>query len=499
VTTPQEVPSTSSEASTGSPPRADQIPAVPRAVRWTPAHVAATVIVIASVATMTGPLRDIDTYWHLLIGREILDNGRIGGLGTSWSAYAPGADWLTSQWLSEVVMTWIHDLFGWRGLIAARMALGLVVMVGLARLLFRYARPWPAVAVLGGLTITIVPAIQERPSLATLALAIWLSGASAGLLLRDERSRWWLVLGITAVWANLHGGWVLVPLAFAAVAAASSLDATTRNRIKPALGLAAVALVGACLTPVGVRTLVMPLSFVGRTEHIVEWQRTSLLSPWSLGLTLGIGLLAVAWARRSRPTAWPEIALCIAWAGFGLLAFRNVAPAALMLAPYLAVAADGLAPHRTPRRLIEASLILVATIAAVVSGVMLTVLQISQTQPLSETEPRLIAERLNAQADPNQPVTVLNDYNSSGVLAYFGGPGVRLVVDGRADRFPADWVKRIGNLQDGVGIDEGLKEIAPQAVVTEKNSVLSQTLVQDKQWVIELEDGRYVLLLPPPV
>ena len=69
-----------------------------RPVPWL--ALAAVVALLVPLRAALGPIRDIDVYWHLLVGREILDGVPVGEAGRGWSM-APVADTLswTPMWL----------------------------------------------------------------------------------------------------------------------------------------------------------------------------------------------------------------------------------------------------------------------------------------------------------------------------------------------------------------------------------------------------------------
>jgi hypothetical protein len=363
-------------------------------------------------------------------------------------------------------------------------------------LLLRRTRPWPTALLLLLVAPVLVSTAQERPNLGTLLLTVWLSARAAGALLDGRVPRWWEVLAVTALWANLHGGWVLVPLGFGLLAAAGALDRTRRSLVRPALILVLAGLVGACLTPFGVRTLVLPLSFTGRTSHIAEWQRTEAFDLWTMGLLLVLGLLVVAWSRRGPRPSVADLVVVGGWAAFGMLAIRNVAPATLMILPIAAASIDRLLPRRGGPP-VDRGLVITAVITAATAGVAMTLWVLATTDPLTDTQPRRIAAAIAADAGSASPARVLNEYDASGVLAYFGGPGVILAVDGRADRFEPSWIDTMLEVQRGERDPwPVLDDLDATHVVTEDGCALQRLLEQDGRWRTVLVDGDYALLVP---
>jgi len=180
------------------------------------AHLALIAVGIAAFALTIGPITDIDTYWHVLIGQEILDSHSVANLGNSWSTF--DASWRTTQWLFEVVMAGMYNAAGWAGIIWLRTALVLVFLTAYALMLLKRATP---AAVLIVFTLSLIPVsylFQERPLMASLIALIWLSAVAFDLLVAGRPPRWFVVAPIVIVWANLHGMWVLAPALFAVIA-----------------------------------------------------------------------------------------------------------------------------------------------------------------------------------------------------------------------------------------------------------------------------------------
>src|SRR5436309_1309711 len=57
-------------------------------------------------------LSDPDTYWHIGIGRWIIEHKAIPDHDV-FSYSIPGAPWIPFAWLADVVFAWLYDHFGW--------------------------------------------------------------------------------------------------------------------------------------------------------------------------------------------------------------------------------------------------------------------------------------------------------------------------------------------------------------------------------------------------
>lgn len=467
-----------------------------------PLHVVMALWAAVLGHSVAAHVNDLDSYWHVLLGRQILQTGSLDDLGRSWLGVEAGP-WATSQWLSEVAMAAAVDAWGWQALVVGR---DLLVVAVFAVLVVTLAPRRPVPLVLAVLTATALlgPTMaQDRPQTVSFVF-LALLGAACVRLLDDGRPPPPLVVaGCCLLWAQLHGLWVLAPAAFALVAVGVLLDGPAdpvlRARARHA-AVAAVAALAGLLNPLGLRSLTLPLELRSATSGLIaEWMRTSLSQLHSAGLLLLVLLIGVAWARTPGRVPRVELLWGAAWGCFALLAHRNVTVAALMLAPAAMVAADRAwgdrlrAVRRVPGRT-EGALLVAAVVALTAAGPVLAVSRALAGDPL-ETAPAVrIAERL---AREPAPVRVFNAYNPSGVLAAFGGGQVRLVVDGRADLWGAEHIERVLDAQDlADGWERTVRDADPDVFVLPSDAPLVTLLTREGDWRVDLRDGDYVLLVP---
>ena len=140
-----------------------------------------------------------------------------------------------------------------------------------------------------------------------------------------ELPRWWLILPGTWVWANLHGGWVLVPITLSLVVVGRLADHGLRDRgAWTALGMGAASVIAGTLTPAGTSSTFAIVRFSGATDAIQEWRATAPFEGIGF-LTAGMAVLALVALSGSRPpiSSWVT---CIALLLFSWTAVRNVAP-----------------------------------------------------------------------------------------------------------------------------------------------------------------------------
>jgi hypothetical protein len=465
-----------------------------------PAHVVLGLLSAAWGWSLSTSVNDLDSYWHVLVGRQILADGSLDDLGRSWLG-VDAPSWATSQWLSEVAMAAAVDTFGWGALVVGRDLLMVLLGVCLLATLVPRRPPLLVVPVFLALALLGPVAAQDRPQTVSFVFVVLVGAACVRIWDADARPPLLAVAGCSLLWAQLHGLWILAPAAFLLVATGALLDGgDARGRGSRYALLAAAASMAGLLNPLGLRSLLLPLELrSAASDSIAEWQRTDLGPPQTYALTTLLVLLVVAWARSGRAVPRVELLWGVAWAVFAALAHRNVAVSVLMLAPAVLAASDRVwgdrvrSAVRPSGRREGAALLAVASVLAVL-GPVLAVTRAVQGDPLDRTPALQIARRLAASP---APVRVFNTYNASGALAAFGGGKVRLVVDGRADLWGADDIRRIVDAQRlAPGWERTVEDFRPDVLVLLGDGALTELLVREGDWRVDLRDGDYVLLVP---
>jgi hypothetical protein len=449
------------------------------------------------------PVNDIDSYWHVAVGREIVARHTLTGLGRQWLGVdAPG--WDTSQWLSEVLMHGLVDRFGWIALPTIRLvaAAGLFAILWLT--LVRRRQPIAAFVVVLGVVVGLEVLLQDRPATVSLLFIALLAAACERLWTAGRRPAPLLVAGLCLLWAQLHGLWVLAPAAFALVALGGVLDHGRRSpQVRSAMICLAASLAG-ILNPRGAVSFLLPFRFRDAASGAIgEWSPTTFTFSLTIAWGILIALLILAWARTPSTITWTEILWVLAWTVFGLSATRNVGPAILLTAPVVLRALERWGGARLDRLVRapgrrEARVLAVTAVVTVLVGVGVTGGVLARTDPLARTPALAIARRLTAAPGP---LRVWNAYNASGSLIAFGGGRdghLRLVVDGRSDLWGGAYIGDVGNVAAlGDGWESRLDAFRPDAVVITSGSALVHVLQREREWTAVQYDGDYVLLVPP--
>jgi len=178
-----------------------------------PAHVAIAILFAGALWVATTPVNDLDSYWHVQIGQEILARHTFAGLGQHWLG-VPNGDWRTSQWLSEVGMYLAVDRLGWSALPILRLLTALALFAVLVLTLVRRRQLIASFIVVLLLVVGLEVLFQDRPQTVSLVFVALLGAACERLWAVGRRPPLLLVAGLSLLWAQLHGLWVLAPAAF---------------------------------------------------------------------------------------------------------------------------------------------------------------------------------------------------------------------------------------------------------------------------------------------
>jgi hypothetical protein len=241
-------------------------------------------------------LIDPDTMWQITVGQWISDH-RAVPVTDVYSFTMRGQPWISTQWMAQVLYAKAYTAFGWSGpVVLASVAISATFALLAKFLNRRLSESTTLVFVAAALALT-VPHLFARPHvLAMPVMVAWVGGLLAAADRRRAPSFWWLPL--MALWANLHGGFVLGLVLTAPIALDAVLSADARSRRSLALRWAAfgiAALLASLATPYGWNALLASqkiLSLGAALPLILEWKPAEFggFNGLEICLLLGIGL-----------------------------------------------------------------------------------------------------------------------------------------------------------------------------------------------------------------
>ena len=290
------------------------------------------------------PLSDADFWWHLKTGEYIVATGIIPRRDFfSFTNY--GRPWVAHEWLSEVIFYVIYSRLGFNALILIfAIITALAFWIALKRVV---AHPFigGVAAVLG--VWSVLPTVGVRPRAFTLLLAsVFL--AILGRYARTGQGRIvWVLVPATALWANLHGGFliglVLIGLTIVGIVLDSWAAGEKLLTSWPRLRMLGVVFVGsvfaACLNPQGWRIFLFPFEIFFspiQQREITDWLSPNFQQPQLLPLAVLILLTIAALSLSPRRPKPSELLLFLSTLYATLKSNRHMAIFALVAVPLVA-------------------------------------------------------------------------------------------------------------------------------------------------------------------
>jgi hypothetical protein len=441
----------------------------------------------------------------------MVENGRLPS-NDIFTFTVPSHVWTDHEYLTETIM-WL--VYSNAGLLGISVFFGLVTYSGFL-LMYRQVRRQPVVIVGIGLALGAVagaPIWGPRAQMITFALSClelyWLQGYLSG----RSRALQFFPL-VMALWANLHGGWVIgfVWLGVALVAelagwAWEPSNPAHRKHVRFLLIVGAASAVAVLATPHGFSLYMYPFQTVAsmaQEKLIVEWFspdfHQAFLHPFE-GMIL---LLIVGFALR-RPALY-EVLLTLVALALALQSVRNIALFVAATTPVLINSyseywkelskARGWKPNLPSRQIfavITAVALLVVALATFAHIADAT--SPSKQQDLTATTyPVAAADWLAAH--PEIGTRMYNQYGWGGYLAYrfYPDPHRKVFIFGEAALMGDDLLNNYEDIQtlrpdwktmlDKYGVDY---------IVYNKGEALANVLATQSEWKLVYQDSVAVI------
>jgi hypothetical protein len=309
----------------------------------------AIVLVLVLAGGRHALFNDPGTYWHLRLGHDILA-----------TASAPRCDsltftrfqepWIDQSWGFDVLLAVVVDQAGWSGA-AALTALGLAwVYASLTRDLIQEGAS-PVASVVVSLLTAAIGCIHFliRPHVFTLAFVY----LSFRLCRKQYEQGGWAIAWIpvlTAILANLHGGFVALPLIVACAGGGRAVSDDKEGKVG-AVARFALIFAACCLAslanPYGLdlhRHVVKLLFTSGVTGLIDEYKSAPFGQPEARVLEMTVLALIALPSLSNRKIDRYHLVHVLVWLHLALTSIRNAPFFALAVAPVLAGLLDSVAP-----------------------------------------------------------------------------------------------------------------------------------------------------------
>jgi hypothetical protein len=461
------------------------------------------------------PIDDADFWWLLRAGRYMVET-RSFPTTDPFSGTAQGATWLNHAWGFELLIYGLYALWGTTGIILLQGLAAAATGSVLYRLLRRegLAQGW-SIGLLSLGALAMHGFWSPRPQLVTyFILALFVSVLADYQAGRANRL-WWLPL-LTAVWANLHAGFLSGPL-LVALAAAGELggwifgdDTGRAGGLVRARGLtfwAALSVVAALANPFHYHALLFPFQVMGEAlsqAWISEWASPPFSHPQVVVLELVLGLFLLLALGTAQPVPWRDLIVLMPLVHLGVQATRNTPLLIIVATPILGRAAAACARAHWPhlaglgRRAIALGMAgLVLSACSMVAGSRRPAQVWSAFRPtfgVADSLPSGAAEFLRREGRRG---TLWNEYVWGGFLIWHLYPELRVSIDGRMAVYgPERFSEHLAVSELTPGWQDVLARLDPTAAVVRSGSPLVSAL-RAAGWVVRFEDAIATVLDPP--
>lgn len=461
---------------------------------------------IVTLAVFIAPVQDPDFWWHLRIGRWMVDNGRLPSTDI-FTFTVPNHVWTDHEYLTEILIWLVYNA---SGLVGVSIAFGLLTWAGFG-ILYRQVRRQPFVIAGVGLALGAIagsPIWGPRAQMITFVLTClelyWLQGYLSG---RSRAINFFPL--VMVLWANLHGGWV-IGFAWLGVALAAELigwawdrsDASHPAHVRRLAIITAASAIAVAATPHGLSLYPYPFQTEGsiaQQKLIVEWFSPDFHQVYLRPFEAMVFLVVTGFALR-RPRLY-EFLLTMLALGLALQSVRNVALFVAVATPVLINSYSGYWQELSSRRGWKLELPARPVFAITTAAVLLVIAGATAVRIVDGSSPskQLGLDASNypvgaadwLAAHPDIGTRMYNQYGWGGYLAnrFYPEPNRRVFIFGEAALMGDPLLNRYEDVQtlrsnwksvlDGYGVDY---------VVYNQGEALANILATQPDWTLVYQD-----------
>ena len=466
---------------------------------------------IVTLSLYISSVQDPDFWWHLRIGRWMVENGRLPSTDI-FTFTVPNHVWTDHEYLTEILM-WL--VYSTTGVVGISIAFGLITWAGFWVMYHQVRRqPWVIVGI--GLAIAAVagspiwgPRAQMITFFFTCLELYWLQGYLSG------RSRALNVFPLLMIlWANLHGGWV-IGFVWLGVALGAELLGWAWDRSNPAhrahvrfLAIITVfSVVAVAATPHGFSLYPYPFQTQGSVAQqklIVEWFSPDFHEVYLRPFEAMIFLTIIGFTLR-RPSLY-EFLLTLTALGLALQSVRNVVLFVAAATPVLINCysaywkelsqARGWKLELPPRAIfaVVTAIVLVVIVLATALRITDSINPDKQRSLVAASYPVGAADWLAAH--PEVGTRMYNQYGWGGYLAdrFYPDPNRKVFIFGEAALMGDPLLNQYEDVQTlRTDWKQVLDQYKVDYVVYNKGEALANVLATQPEWTLVYQDSVAVI------
>lgn len=471
-------------------------------------------------------LGDGDTGWHIRTGEWILANHQVPRQDI-FSFTKPGQPWFAWEWGTDVIFAILHQHWGLAGVVLFGMLLLGLMSALLFKLVSRHCdNPFIAIGCTYLAIATTSVHWHARPHLFTLLFVV----IFLHILDRvQEQGRWnllWLLLPITLLWTNLHGGFfvgIFIIGCYGVGEGLKSLLAPERSEAQAPLQAAlrywlaaAGCLIISLANPYTYHLHVFIFSYLRAPflDKISEFMAPNFRAGGAINyeLLLFTGAGFAIWnAVRGRYAQ--VLGICV-WFHLSLFAVRNAPIFAIVVAPIvarsvsemLAILANASISSRVRHAIqrfgtaardfssLDSPWRVHAFSAAFAFLIVAALLRVSIPATTAQFDQKLFPVLALPALEARGAKNILTTDQWGDFLIYSMYPAVRVYMDGRSDFYGNDFVEQYSKLMAGApDWERTMSAHHVNTILLPVESPLSAVIKLSPQWTVAYDDGHAIV------
>jgi len=474
--------------------------------------VAALLVLLFAGAMRQLRIFDPDLWWHLRTGQTIIETKSIP-CSDIFSYTNPGREWVAHEWLSEIFIHAVYRVSSSGGMV---IVFALVITLAFWVTYLRCETP-PLIAgaalIVGALAS--MPTWGVRPQMLTLLLSSIFLFVLGNYTRGNGTGRLWWLVPLTALWANLHGGFVLGLVLIFLTGVGAALDVLAEveqgtslwRRLRPLCFVLTGCVLAGLLTPHGLRLYSYPLETIAshaQQTYIAEWRSPNFQQSTFLPLAFLILATFSALALSPKRVRLSELLLLTAMCYMALRSGRHIPFLSLVAVPLLAehtlLWAETHRWGRTlaaPERPSSGTQIIPNVVLLLLPTALAIIITSQVVTDLPTTEATDVPVAAVDYVQSHQiKGPIYNTYSWGGYLIWRLYPEHRVYIDGRADVYGDNFFDEFVKIYRGVeGWREPFDRYGVRTVLIEPRSSLATSLRQQSEWEKVFEDDKSVVFI----
>ncbi len=448
----------------------------------------------------SGSIADPDLWWHLRNAEVFVQTHSVVH-HDFYSFSAAGSRWINEAWLSELPYYFAWRWLGIRGIYFVMLAEVQLILLGVFGLAYLNAKNVKAAFLASWLAVWLATVSFGPRTL----LAGWMCLVAELFIFvefKQGKDRTWLLPPLFALWANLHGSWLIGMVLFGIFCGAGLLQGSwgrieatrwTPHQMRKLTSVGSLSVAALFLNPYTYHLVFYPFNFAFKqtlnVNHVDEWMSLDFHSIRGKILFAMLAATIVLALVRKRRWSLDELGFLLLGFYAALTYSRFLFLAAIVLTPIMARELNFFPPYRPD---IDKTWLNAALILLIIAGFIWRLP--SRDYLMRETVRQYPVKALNYLQQFQPQGRVFNDCLWGGYLIW-NARNIPVFIDSRLDIYEyngvfADYLDAIG-IKNTLGIFD---KYHIRYVLFAQESPVAYLVMHTPGWKTRYQDGTTVLL-----